>query len=220
MSDQRDRTTRRLLACGMLAPGVAAGSFAVAAARRPGYDHVADTISKLSAQGVPERWLWTGGLVAYAALMLLGAAGLRRRFTPSPAGLIVGNAIGMHAVLMIGVAVFRDDLRPGGFFTLEGALHDILSGMAFSALVVAMVATVALANADRAMRSLRTATTIVAAAMTSAGIAFLFTDPEVQGIPQRVFVVLAAVWIVLLALQSMKTSAPGEVTVGDQIRGT
>ncbi len=166
---------------------------------------------------MPERWLWTGGLVAYAALMLLSAAGLRRRLGMSRAGRILGNAIGMHAVLMIGVAVFRDDLRPGGFFTLEGALHDILSGMAFSALVVAMVATVALANVDRAMRSLRTATTIVAAAMTSVGIAFLFTDPEVQGIPQRVFIALAAVWIVLLALRSMKTSAPGEVMGGDDI---
>jgi hypothetical membrane protein len=182
---------------------VAISAFAGAASRRPGYDHVADTISKLSAQGVGQPWLWTAGLMAYAVLMALCAAGLRRRFGRHRPGRALGNAVAIHAVLMIGVAVFRDDLRPGGFSTLEGALHDILSGMAFSALIVAMVATVALAKVDRAMRSLRTATISIVAAMTIAGVTFLFTNPDVQGVPQRAFVALAALWIGLLASRSM-----------------
>lgn len=171
----------------------------VASVRRPGYDQVADTISKLSAQGVAQRWLWTGGLLAYAVLMTLWAVGLRRLLGSTTQGRIVWFAILVHAALMIGVAVFRDDLRPGGFFTFEGALHDALSGMAFSALVGAMLGTAAIATKDRALRPLRAITLIVTAAMTAVGVIFLFTPPAVQGIPQRVFVGLAALWIIFFA---------------------
>jgi len=175
----------------------------VASARRPGYDHVADTLSKLNAQGTDD-WLWPAGLVTYAALMLLFGAGLRRRFGFRVPGRILSGAVIVHAVLMVGVAVFRDDVRPGGFFTPEGALHDYLSGMAFAALVVAMLGAVALASVDQALRSLRTATLSVAIVMTVVGIAFLFTPPEVQGIPQRAFVTLAAFWVVFVAARSRR----------------
>lgn len=189
---------------------MALSAFAVAAARRPGYGHVADTISKLSARGVADRWLLTGGLVAYAVLMTLCAAGLRRRFGSGGWGRILWGAIATHAALMVAVAVFRDDLRPGGFFTVEGAVHDVLSGMAFSALVIAMLGAVAMAKDDRALRPLRLVTLVVGTAMTAVGIAFLFTPPEVQGVPQRVMVGLASIWIISLVIRSM--AAPGAKT--------
>ena len=197
-----DTTTRRLVACGFIAPAMAIVAFAAAAARTPGYDHVADTVSKLSAQGVSDRWLWTAGLGLYAALMGLFATGLFRRFGHVGPGRTVARAVAAHAVLMTGVAVFRDDLRPGGFFSAEGAVHDVLSGMAFSALVVAMIAAVSLARADRSMRSVEPTTLILGSLMTAVGIGFLFTPAEVQGVPQRVFVVLAAVWIAFFAVRS------------------
>jgi len=192
----------RLVACGISAPLVALAAFAVAAARRPGYNHVTDTISKLNARGVGEGWLWTGGLVAYAVLMTLFAVGLRKRVGSGGRGRILWGAVAAHGVLMVGVAFFRDDLRPGGFFTVEGAVHDVVSGMAFSALVVAMLGAMAVANVDRALGPLRTVTLVVGTAMTAVGIAFLFTPPEVQGVPQRIFVALAAVWIIFLAIRS------------------
>ncbi len=173
----------------------------------PGYDHVADTVSKLSARGIADRWLWTGGLVAYAALMGCFAAGLHRRLGSGSRSRVLWSAVATHAALMAGVAVFRDDLRPGGFFTVEGAVHDVLSGIAFGALVLAMLAVVVAAPVDQALRSLRAITLVVGTAMTGVGIAFLFTPPAVQGVPQRIFVGLAAVWIVAFAARSM--SAPG-----------
>ena len=200
-----DAKTRLLIVCGIAAPVVALSTFAVAAARLPGYDHVADTISKLSAPGVPGRWLWTIGLTGYAVLVGLFAAGLRRRFGDSRPMRTLWGAILAHAFLMAGVALFRDDLQRGGFFTLEGALHDVLSGMAFSALVVAMWGTIALARIDPTLRSLRTLTSVVGVTMTSIGIGFVFTPPEVQGVPQRAFVVLAAIWIVVVAVYSMRS---------------
>ncbi len=178
---------------------VALAAFAGAAATRPGYDHVADTISKLNAQGVSRSWLWTGGLLVYAVLMALGAAGFRRKFGFVGSGRWLWAATALHAVLMIGVAVFRDDLRPGGFFSWEGALHDILSGMAFSALVVAMAGVVGLARIDRNLRSLRAITLIVGSMMSAVGVAFLFTPTDVQGVPQRIFVGLAATWIIVFS---------------------
>ena len=192
-----------MVACGMGAPVVALSVFVVAAARRPGYDQAADTISKLSAQGTAEPWLWTGGLLVYAVLMALFAVGLRRRFGSGGPARIMWGAMAVHAVLMAGVAGFGDDQRPGGFFTTEGAVHDVLSGMAFSALIVAMWGATALAKFDTALRSLRVVTFVVGAATLAVGMAFLFTPPEVQGIPQKIFVVLGAVWIVSLGARSL-----------------
>ena len=193
-----DAWTRRLAACGIAAPIVALLAFFGAAARASDYDHVADTISKLSARGVPGRWFWTVGLLAYSTLMACFAVGLRRRF--GSRGGTLWMAVGVHALLMIGVALFKDDLRPGGFFSVEGAIHDVLSGIAFSALVAAMLGAVLAARVDRALRPIRSGTILVGAIMTAVGIAFLFTPPEVQGVPQRAFVSLAALWIVYLAV--------------------
>lgn len=186
-----------------MAPVVALSVFVVAASRSQDYDHVADTISKLSAQGVSDRWLWTIGLALYSGLMLLFAIGLRRRRESDGRGRILWGAIAVHAVLMAGVTFLRDDLRAGGFFTVEGAAHDVLSGMAFSALVVAMLGTVAVSQADPALRRLRPVTVLLGVTMTGIGIAFLFTPPDVQGVPQRAFVALAAIWIALVAFRLM-----------------
>jgi hypothetical membrane protein len=201
-ADEPDSTTKRLLACGLVAPVIAVGAFLAAAARIPDYDHVADTISKLSAQGVSGRWFWTIGLSLYAVLMGCFAAGSHRRFGHLKQGRILAGALVAHALLMGGVALFRDDLRPGGFFTVEGAVHDVLSGMAFSALVLAMLGAWPLSKGLPAGRPLRSVTLILGATMTAVGIAFLFTPPEVQGVPQRVFVGLAALWICVFAVQS------------------
>jgi hypothetical protein len=166
---------------------------------------VSDTISKLNARGVDD-WVWSAGLAAYAVLMALFAAGLRRRFGSSRPGRVVGSAIVVHVALMVGVALLRDDVRPGGFFTAEGAAHDVLSGMAFAALVAAMLGAAAVAKVDQAIRPFRAITLVLGSAMTTVGIVFLFTPSEVQGVPQRIFVLLAALWIVLLALRGMAPS--------------
>lgn len=201
LNREPDATSRPLVACGVLAPVVALSTFIVAATRVPGYDHVTDTISKLSAQGVSDRWLWTAGLTLYSALTGLFALGLRRRFGSQ--GRILWLAVAAHAFLMVGVAFFRDDLRPGGFFTVEGALHDVLSGMAFSALVLAMLGALAVERVERGLRPLRVVTLFLGATMTAIGIVFLFISPDVQGVPQRGFVALAAIWIAFLAVRSM-----------------
>ena len=205
-----------MVACGIWAPVVAIVVFAAASARRPGYDHVADTISKLNAQGTHD-WLWTGGLVTYAILMGLFAFGLRRRFGNSVPADVLWGALLVHGALMVGMAIFRDDVRPGGFFTLEGALHDVLAGMAFSALVVAMLGTLAVAKVDSSMIPLRATTWSVGTAMTTIGIAFLFTPAEVQGIPQRAFAALATFWIIFFAARCMPPVETGSPIGADPV---
>lgn len=195
---------------------VAIVAFVAASVRRPGYDHVADTVSKLNAQGSHD-WVWTGGLVAYAVLMGLFAFGLRRRLGNSVPARVLWGAILVHGTLMVGMAIFRDDVRPGGFFTLEGALHDVLAGLAFSALVAAMLGVLAVAKVDPAMIPFRATTWSVGAAMTTIGIAFLFTPAEVQGIPQRAFVTLAAFWIILLAVRCMPLLETGSPNGADPV---
>lgn len=199
---ESDRLTRGLIGCGLVAPVAALAVFGLAASRAPGYDHAADTISKLSVRGEGEPWLWTSGLILYSLLMGLFAMGLRRRLASVGSGRRLWVAILGHAALMAGVALFRDDLRPGGFFTVEGAVHDILSGMAFSALVFAMLVTYSTARDVAWLWPVRSFTLVLGGTMTAAGIGFLFTPVAVQGVAQRVFVALAAVWIFVLAVQS------------------
>jgi hypothetical protein len=115
------------------------------------------------------------------------------------------GAVAVHAVLMSVVAFFRDDVRRGGFFSFEGAVHDVVSGMAFSALVVAMLGALAIARVERSLRPLRSATLFLGGTMTGIGIAFIFTPPEVQGIPQRAFMGLAALWLLFLAALSRRS---------------
>lgn len=201
IEQEPDGLTRGLIGCGFLAPPTAIAVFTIAVSRAAGYDHVADTVSKLSAQGVPSG-IWSSGLVLYSVLMGLFAMGLRRRFREPVSARFLWVSILVHALLMVGVALFRDDLRPGGFFTTEGAVHDILSGMAFSALVGAMLATYSMGRAMATLRTIRRFTLSVGSIMTAVGIGFLFTPPAVQGVPQRIFVALAATWICVLAARS------------------
>ena len=199
---ESDRLTRGLIGCGLTAPLAALAVFGLAASRAPGYDHAADTISKLSVRGDGEPWLWTSGLIVYCLLMGLFAIGLRRRFISVESGRRLWVPILVHAGLMAGVALFRDDLRPGGFFTVEGAVHDILSGMAFSALVVAMLVAYSMARDVAWLRPVRRSTLVLGGTMTAVGIGFLFTPVAVQGVVQRAFVALAASWICVLAVRT------------------
>lgn len=184
--------------------------FVVAASRVQGYDHISDTMSKLNAQGVADQWPFTVGAAGYAVLMGCFAAGLRRCYGSRGFGRVLWLAIAVHAVLMIGVTGCRDDLRPGGFNTVEGAAHDVLAGLAFSALVIAVVATVALSRHDQSLRTSRLAMITLGAAMTVAGIVFVFISPDVQGVAQRVLVGLTATWIIFLAVRSMASAADGQ----------
>jgi len=168
---------------------------------------VSDTMSKLNAQGVAGQCPFTVRAAGYAVLMGFFAAGLRRRYGSSGHGRILWMAIAAHAVLMIGVTGFRDDLRPGGFVTVEGAAHDVLAGLAFSALVIAVLSVVALTRQDQALRTARLATITLGAALTVAGIAFVFISPDIQGVAQRVLVGLTATGIIFLAVRSMASAA-------------
>lgn len=179
------------LAGGIAAPLVAVAAFLWAASRHPGFDHVSDTISKLSAQGVTDRWPWTAGLLLYALLVVVFAVGLRYRFPGRRWGAVLSWAMGAHGVLMMVVALVRDDLEAGGFFSLEGAVHDVVSGMAFSSLILAMLALALIAERP----FVRVWTLIAGGFLTAVAIGFLFTPPSVQGVPQRFFAGLGALWM-------------------------
>ncbi len=196
-----DRSTFVLLGCGMAGPLLIVAGFLLAVARHPEYSHVSDTISKLSAQGVEDPWLWTAALIVFSILIVAFAGGLLRLL---PAGRMVSGALTAHGLLLAAVALLQDDLQPGGFFTVEGAAHDVVSGMAFSALIVAMVGLAGQTRLDPSWRWLRRLTLSLAVVVTAVGIAFLFTPPRLQGIPQRVFTSAGVVWIEVVAIWALR----------------
>ncbi len=197
------KPTRWLLLCGVIGPPAVAAVFLAAAARHPGYDHVSDTISKLSAQGVGGGWLWTAGLVLFGWLMVGFGGGLQRSLGGDRPSAVAGWSLRVHGGLLAVIALVRDDVRPGGFFTVEGAVHDVISGVAFTALLVAMAAVAVRALQVPSWRWLGRLTIGVGFVVATVAIAFVFTPPRVQGIPQRIFTGAGVLWIEMMAVWSM-----------------
>jgi hypothetical protein len=64
-----------------------------------------------------------------------------------------------------------------------------------------------MAGQDSMLRAARRPTAVVGLTMTACGIVFLFTPVSVQGLLQRTFLALAAIWIMALAVQSRRRPA-------------
>ena len=73
------------------APVLLVGGWTLAAARRPGFDPVSETISALAAHGAPHRWLMTTALVGVGAAHMLTALALRPAATAGRFVLALGG---------------------------------------------------------------------------------------------------------------------------------
>ncbi len=108
-----------------LAPVSLIGSWTVAAARRPGFDSLRDTISALAAVGAPGRWIVTAGLTVTGLCHLLTAAGL------SEAHMRGRVVLASAGVATLAVAAFPLPAAHGA-----STMHTISATTAFVALSV------------------------------------------------------------------------------------
>lgn len=108
-----------------LAPVSLIGSWTVAAARRPGFDSLRDTISALAAVGAPGRWIVTAGLTVTGLCHLLTAAGL------SEAHMRGRVVLASAGVATLAVAAFPLPAAHGA-----STMHTISATTAFVALAV------------------------------------------------------------------------------------
>lgn len=109
----------------LAAPAALIGSWTIAAARRPDFHPVTDTISALAASGAPDRWIVTAGLAVTGCCHLLTAAGLTSAARPGRVLLAVGG------VSTLAVAAFPLPAEHG-----SSSAHAISATAAFVALSV------------------------------------------------------------------------------------
>lgn len=202
MLPARDPRTRRLLACGVVAPPLFAAVVASLGALRPGYDHVTMVMSRLGEQGAPNALaMGVLGFGLLGALTLAFAAGLARlaegRLEKAGAALLA-----LSAVAVLGVGVFACD--PGcGPGSPRAALHSASAAVTGAAMLLALLAFVmdARQKADRPGAAVALACFLV---MGAAGLLFTAKLVPWVGAMQRVSLGAPAVWMAFAALRALR----------------
>lgn len=137
-------STRRLLACGVLAGPLFVGATIAQAATREGFDPVVHPLSLLSLGDL--GWIQIANFVVSGLLAVLGAVGLRRALVDGPAAKWGPRLFGLYGIALVWGGVFVADPAfgyPAG--TPEGApaaqsWHSILHAFAAPAAGLALFA--------------------------------------------------------------------------------
>lgn len=198
---------------GLLAVILYVGTTVIGGLVVPGYSHIGDPISQLTAPSTPHRGWWALGYVAYNLAVALFATGfwkLAPRSWPlrTASVLLVAGAVAGVAQV---TAFPQDDGRDP--VTTAGTLHLWLAGVsALTTVVVCVLCGVGLRHLEgwRAVSTLSYA--VAAAILVSGGIAAALVASTSMGLFERVPIGLFLAWIVAVALHRLlKLSAPAVI---------
>ncbi|MFN8017109.1 MAG: DUF998 domain-containing protein [Acidimicrobiales bacterium] len=173
-----------LAALGLVVGPVAfVAAWVVGGVATPGYSPVDDAISRIAAQGAPNRWLMTAGFVAYGVAVLVGSGALRR----SP--LRPGWAL----AAVNGVATLAVALTPLDRSELVDSLHGLSATVGYVALAALPIAC---APALRSLGHRRAAAASVAAGLATAACLVTTTVTDANGLFQRLGLGIGDVWLI------------------------
>lgn len=131
-----------LMLCGTIAAVIYAGTVILGALIRPGYSHLADAISELVANGVPNRFLLSSLFLIYNLLLVAFGIGVFLEAKDRSRGRRSGF-IGTLALILVGLAGISMELAfpqdPGGTpATFAGTMHLVMAGVASLGTMVAI----------------------------------------------------------------------------------
>jgi hypothetical protein len=198
-----------LLACGALAGPLFTATYLLAGATRADYKSLRHPISSLTLGHA--RWAQTVSFLCAGLLSLAFATGLWQ-VGPSRWGALL---IGVWGTGLLGAGTFRTDpvrgYPPGTPDQLQrptraGALHDLLSLIAFLALAAACLVLAPQGSLGWAIYSIASAA-LFAATMLLANAAFSHSQrlAATGGLIQRVSITIGWTWLTLLAVRTMHT---------------
>jgi hypothetical protein len=129
-----DRLKARVLPfCGVIAPLVFIFMTILGGAMRPGYSHIADTVSELMSPGSPNRLLLSTIFTIYALLIILFGGGMLQFVRRSSRSVRLGATAAMlyiaGGVINVTIATIFPQDPWGTTFTFPGMMHLILSGV-------------------------------------------------------------------------------------------
>lgn len=218
-----DRTTRRLLACGVVGGPMFVIALLVAGSLRPGYSQLRNLGSQLSVSD--HGWSQIANFVVTGVLMILCAAGMWRALRPGWGSTWGPILIGVGGIALVCAGIFVTDpaqgypvgVPPGPTTAANSTYHGQVHGIAgMIAFVLPSVATVVFARrftADRAVGGRRWAayslltTTLVGlffVAHLAAGVQVGGLG-ELAGLFQRVAIAVGWIWIGVVAARLRAT---------------
>lgn len=201
---------RVLLLGGLAGPLLFAAIIVVCGVLTPGYDHVNQFISELGAIGAPHANLMNyAGFMGGATLILLFAVGAVRALGRSPTAIAGAFLIGIFAVNMFAAGIWSCDAGcPTANGSPEQRLHDIVSVVAFPALILAALTLSAHFMKRRQWRyfgQYTLATGTVAIALLIAMVASEETRTA-TGLLQRLFLFVLFLWLGLLSVRLRRST--------------
>ena len=192
--------------CGMLFPIVYIIMTILGGALRPGYSHIADTVSELLSPGAPNKPLLMVFQITHALMGSLFGTGLLLFVRSSDHNSILGR-IGAWMIIAVGVATIGTAIFPqdaaGTAATLAGKLHGIL---VFGILVPFTIISTLLIGIWLKQSGIfpwfRTYSFItIAASILLAGLAGASLDTPIMGLTERLGVLAGFQWTFVLALK-------------------
>ncbi|MCC6614064.1 MAG: DUF998 domain-containing protein [Anaerolineae bacterium] len=130
---------RWLLGCGLLAAIVYVVTVVLGGALRPGYSHIAEPISELTAAGAPNKLLLDLLFLIYNLLVIAFGVGVYGRMGAALTGKITGVALIVSGICGVLLQLFFPQ-DPGGAqaaVTTTGTLHIVFAGIAALATMIA-----------------------------------------------------------------------------------
>ena len=114
---------------GMLIPVTYIFMYVLGGALRPGYNHIADSVSELLSPGAPNRGLITSIDLVYGILHILFGIGVLNFIRGTEQKSLIGN-IGAWMIIGVGIAIIGTAIFPqdavGAPPTFQGKIHLIL----------------------------------------------------------------------------------------------
>jgi hypothetical protein len=210
--------TKTLLACGLIGGPLFVATFLVEGATRTNYDPLRHPVSSLALGD--SGWTQTANFIVAGPLTLAFAAGLRRVLRPGKGSTWGPLLVGIWAVGLLGAGILVTDpvngYPPGRpdravQYSWHGALHDLLSLLAFVALATAcfVVGRWFTRQGERGWAIYSAVSGVVFAvafALSSAGFGQAAGLVDLAGLFQRVAVAIGFCWLTLLAVYFLGSS--------------
>ncbi len=206
MTNATEKTTRRLLLCGVLTPPLLVIFVIAAGLVTPDYSYVSQGISQLGAQGKPHPEVMNAGFIVSGLMILVFAYGLYQQLGRSAGARAVWILLAIASVCIVLSGVFQADLNaPGIASTGEGDLHKIFAGAAHFAFLAAMIAFAIVVRRETAWRGFpRISFTVVVLSLVVLLVFVAEVSKPIEGALQLSFLCMSFIWLEAVSLHSLR----------------
>lgn len=197
---------RYLALCGMIAPILFMVMTILGGALRPGYSHLADTISELFSPGSPNKLLLDTLHTLFAILLILFGFGVLQFINTNDESTRTGKIGAFLYILMGFVNIFTATIFPqdpwGTPATFRGQMHINLSGVIGILSIIAFILIGIWFKRTKIIPWFGAYSFItVVAVIISTGLYIASIDTPLMGLAERISALLGFQWTFVLALQ-------------------